>query len=650
MHVERDKHKTQIPNPNNTLNLNSPPMPDHTHRLSNIMAAADHHHHSRHNSNNQERQFLRQVDPTIWRACAGAFVQIPAVHSRVYYFPQGHMEHSSNPLCLPSSSLRLASKPSIPCRVLNVLYLANPNTDEVYAKIRLEPLTAPANNDFLLESSRVVIGNRLNEEAEGNHQQNSVVSHVKVLTQSDANNGGGFSVPRFCADSIFPSLDYTADPPVQTIKIKDVHGDSWDFRHIYRGTPRRHLLTTGWSKFVNHKKLIAGDSVVFIKNRTSEELFVGVRRTVKSNGAVELVRWAPHYASLGSPGTGRGVNVEEAVGGGFRGEAERDGVFSRNGKGKVSPESVMEAADLAVKGLPFEVVYYPKMGSPDFVVATEKVVGALNVYWSPGMRVKMAMETEDSSRVTWFQGTVSSVVIPDNGLWRGSPWRMLQVAWDEPDALQNVKRVSPWEVEYIAPTPPLHTHFPPTKKFKVPHSSGLLTNGDAEFPLPTIGFGNSMIGHISSAHLNYNTFPAGMQGARQDPFNVSISHQVYADECFDNNTAEKVDAVSTEPNIGNVQFFGTDITRIGACNSSAKAGVTSFQLFGKIIHMEQPLGNTKDVGCAEYDGNKGFKEVKDIRNPLDLSLSDPCKKLVEGLDVQCQRASVVEAYSLRAAQ
>lgn len=60
-------------------------------------------------------------------------------------------------------------------------------------------------------------------------------SFAKTLTQSDANNGGGFSVPRYCAETIFPRLDYTADPPVQTVIAKDVHGEVWKFRHIYRG-------------------------------------------------------------------------------------------------------------------------------------------------------------------------------------------------------------------------------------------------------------------------------------------------------------------------------------------------------------------------------------------------------------------------------
>jgi len=32
----------------------------------------------------------------------------------------------------------------------------------------------------------------------------------------------------------------------------------------FTGQPKRHLLTTGWSVFVSAKRLVAGDSVLFI--------------------------------------------------------------------------------------------------------------------------------------------------------------------------------------------------------------------------------------------------------------------------------------------------------------------------------------------------------------------------------------------------
>lgn len=35
--------------------------------------------------------------------------------------------------------------------------------------------------------------------------------------------------------------------------------------HHLAGQPKRHLLTTGWSVFVSAKRLVAGDSVLFIR-------------------------------------------------------------------------------------------------------------------------------------------------------------------------------------------------------------------------------------------------------------------------------------------------------------------------------------------------------------------------------------------------
>lgn len=36
------------------------------------------------------------------------------------------------------------------------------------------------------------------------------------------------------------------------------------FLSMHVGQPKRHLLTTGWSVFVSAKRLVAGDSVLFI--------------------------------------------------------------------------------------------------------------------------------------------------------------------------------------------------------------------------------------------------------------------------------------------------------------------------------------------------------------------------------------------------
>ena len=199
----------------------------------------------------------RCVDPQLWHACAGGMVSTPALNSLVYYFPQDHAEQAQAAVDLGSCP------PFILCKVCAIDYKADAETDKVFALMKLLPAKV---NDR--DCSGDVTGSDSTEKPP---------SFAKTLTQSDANNGGGFSLPRYCAETIFPRLDYTADPPAQTVFAKDVQGQIWKFRHIDRGTPRRHLLTTGWSSFVNQKKLVARDSVVFLRTLKGE-LCVGIRR------------------------------------------------------------------------------------------------------------------------------------------------------------------------------------------------------------------------------------------------------------------------------------------------------------------------------------------------------------------------------------
>ncbi|CAL0307845.1 unnamed protein product [Lupinus luteus] len=559
---------------------------------------------------------LSHVDREIWQACAGAAVQIPNINSRVYYFPQGHLEHAS-PSLNPYHSL--SSLSVVHCRVSNVQFLADPLSDEVFAKILLEPVS----NRFANDSHNEVGGDG-----------GKVVSFAKILTPSDANNGGGFSVPRFCADSVLPPLDFEADPPLQTLKVIDVHGKVWPFRHIYRGTPRRHLLTSGWSKFVTHKKLVAGDSVVFMKN-SKGVVFVGIRRVLRSSSMEKN-------------------KADDEEGEGY------SGGYWRRGTRKVTVKAVAEVMEAAAQGMPFEVVYYPRAGWSDFVVKAEVVEESMRGAWGHGMRVKMTMETEDSSRMTWFQGTVTSASVSNNGPWRGSPWRMLQVAWDEPEVLKNAKRVSPWQVELVSPQPSLHTAFPPRKKFRFAQVTGVLSDREGDPYFPMSRFTNSTMEHLNQTLLSSETFPAGMQGARHDVVSASKNfnftngidnHHLRMDSSFVNNRMPMLKTVSSELNISSSQsddlspnsqsslhFFSTEFS--GAHNgNTAKLGSGSILLFGKII---QPVVN--DAGCMRDDGNKGCSETEGIDNPPDHSLT--YLKLLNRLDVQSKLPSPVDASYL----
>ncbi|CAL5015898.1 unnamed protein product [Urochloa decumbens] len=423
------------------------------------------------------------VHPQLWLACAGSMCTVPPVGAAVYYFPQGHAEQAAGHVDLSAAS---GIPPFVPCRVAAVRYMAEPHTDEVFAKIRLVPLRP---------------GEPVADAAAGDDQQqpNKPASFAKTLTQSDANNGGGFSVPRFCAETIFPELDYRAEPPVQSVYARDVHGAEWTFRHIYRGTPRRHLLTTGWSNFVNRKKLLAGDSIVFLRGENGR-VHVGLRRAKRGGGG------------FGGAGDGWGDAYGPSV------AAARGG----NASGKVPPEDVAAAARLAAAGQAFEVVHYPRASTPEFCVRADTVRASMQVPWCPGMRFKMAFETEDSSRISWFMGTVAAVKPADSNRWPQSPWRLLQVTWDEPELLQNVQRVCPWLVEQVSSMPNLHLpNFappPPRKKPRIPElpfdGQPLLFDLAAGFPL-----------HQNHHHHHHGLVPflpfpdgsaaaAGIQGAR----------------------------------------------------------------------------------------------------------------------------------------
>lgn len=359
----------------------------------------------------------KSLDPQLWHACAGNMVQIPPLNSRVFYFPQGHAEHAQSTVDFAPSPSRIP--PLILCSVAGVKFLADSETDEVYAKISLVPLP---NNELDFGEEMGLSGN--GSDNNNNNSSEKPASFAKTLTQSDANNGGGFSVPRYCAETIFPRLDYTADPPVQTVIAKDVHGEVWKFRHIYRGTPRRHLLTTGWSTFVNQKKLVAGDSIVFLRTENGD-LCVGIRRAKRGIGigngyeSASPSTWNSN-ASCVNPYGGFSYFLKED-----ESKAMRNGGLK--GKGRVRTEEVLEAAALAANGQPFEVVYCPRASTPEFCVKASSVRAAMRMNWCSGMRFKMAFETEDSARISWFMGTVASVQIVDPIRWPNSPWRLLQV-------------------------------------------------------------------------------------------------------------------------------------------------------------------------------------------------------------------------------
>ncbi|KAL6980358.1 Auxin response factor 18 [Sarracenia purpurea var. burkii] len=571
------------------------------------------------------------LDSQLWHACAGGMVQMPPVNSKVFYFPQGHAEHAHE-------KVDFGIFPRIPalilCRVSGIEFLADIDTDEVFAKMRLVPLT---NNDCAFDNygdddddNGLIIGMDKTE------TQEKPASFAKTLTQSDANNGGGFSVPRYCAETIFPRLDYSAEPPVQTILAKDVHGEIWKFRHIYRGTPRRHLLTTGWSNFVNQKKLVAGDSIVFLR-ADNGDLCVGIRRAKRGIGGGPVSSSPPSgwNNALGGNGNGNG-NCASPFGGysAFLREDESNSMRNSNGvpsrgKGRVKALSVVEAANLAANRQAFEVVYYPRASAPEFCVKATAVRAAMRVQWCPGMRFKMAFETEDSSRISWFMGTVSSVQVDDPIQWPNSPWRLLQVAWDEPDLLQNVKRVSPWLVELVSNIPAIHLSpfSPPRKKLRVPQSPDFPFIG--QFPPPPL-FPNIPLRPSSPLCCVSDNISAGIQGARHAHFRLPSADHLQFNNLYSGlfplglnqlDQATQPPRVPTGSLVDNhndnnqdnnenpscLLTMGLPTTQSSENDNNEEKAPPVFLLFGQPILTEQQISQNRhlggSVGDVSSDGN-----------------------------------------------
>ncbi|XP_008795277.2 auxin response factor 7-like isoform X2 [Phoenix dactylifera] len=342
----------------------------------------------------------------LWHACAGPLVTVPRERERVYYFPQGHMEQleasTNQGLDQHMPLFNLPSK--ILCRVVHVQLRAEPDTDEVYAQITLLPepdqseITSP--DPPLPELERC-----------------AVHSFCKTLTASDTSTHGGFSVLRRHADECLPPLDMSQHPPWQELVAKDLHGTEWHFRHIFRGQPRRHLLTTGWSIFVSSKRLVAGDAFIFLRGENGE-LRVGVRRLMRQLNNMPSSVISSHSMHLG----------------------------------------VLATASHAIStGTLFSVFYKPRTSRSEFIISVNKYLEAKNHKLSVGMRFKMRFEGDEAPERS-FSGTIIGVGDSTQSRWADSEWRSLKVQWDEPSSIPRPDRVSPWELEPLVASTPQASH------------------------------------------------------------------------------------------------------------------------------------------------------------------------------------------------
>lgn len=364
-------------------------------------------------------------DEELWKAIAGPLVDVPCVGQSVFYFPQGHMEQleasTNQELNQRIPVLKLPTK--ILCRIVNIHLLAEQETDEVYAQITLVPESNQA---------EPTIPDPPTEEL----PRPKIHSFCKILTASDTSTHGGFSVLRKHATECLPPLDMSQPTPTQELVAKDLHGYEWRFKHIFRGQPRRHLLTTGWSTFVTSKRLVAGDTFVFLRGENGE-LRVGVRRLARQSSSMPSSVISSQSMHLG----------------------------------------VLATASHAVATQTLFVVYY-KPRTSQFIVSVNKYLSAVNNKFAVGMRFKMRFESDDSAESDKrFSGTIVGVedISPH---WANSKWRSLKVQWDEPSAITRPDRVSPWEIEPFVSSASTTTVQPTSAKTKRPRPTSEIPDVD----------------------------------------------------------------------------------------------------------------------------------------------------------------------------
>ncbi|CAD6246292.1 unnamed protein product [Miscanthus lutarioriparius] len=305
--------------------------------------------------------------------------------------------------------------PQLICQLHNVTVHADAETDEVYAQMTLQPLNPQELKDPYLPA----------ELGSANKQPTNYF--CKTLTASDTSTHGGFSVPRRAAEKVFPPLDFTQQPPCQELMANDLHGNEWKFRHIFRGQPMRHLLTTGWSVFVSAKRLVAGDSVLFWNG--NNQLLLGIRRANRPQTVMPSSVLCMHIGLLAA------------------------------------------AAHAASTNSRFTIFYSPRASPSEFVIPLAKYVKAVyHTCISMGMRFWMLFETEESS-VRRYMLTITGISDLDSVRWPNSHWRSVKVGWDESTAGERQPRVSLWEIEPLI-TFPMYPS-PSPLRLKRPRPTGL---------------------------------------------------------------------------------------------------------------------------------------------------------------------------------
>ncbi|CDP21687.1 unnamed protein product, partial [Coffea canephora] len=209
--------------------------------------------------------------------------------------------------------------------------------------------------------------------------------------------------------------DMSQHPPNQELVAKDLHGNEWRFRHIFRGIIKafsvdfqvNHEATTFravGSVFASSKRLVAGDVFIFLRGENGE-LRVGVRRTKRQQGNAPSSVMSSLSMHLG----------------------------------------VLAKAWHAIQTKTMLTVYYKPR---HFIVPFDHYMESVKNSYSIGMRFKIRFEGEEAQAPEQrFTGAIVGTEEADPKRWPESKWRCLKVRWDETSTILRPDRVSPWKIE-----------------------------------------------------------------------------------------------------------------------------------------------------------------------------------------------------------
>ncbi|KAK9036373.1 hypothetical protein V6N11_078377 [Hibiscus sabdariffa] len=519
----------------------------------------------------------------LWHACAGPLVTVPREGERVFYFPQGHIEQveASTNQTSDQQMPRYNLPSKMLCRVINVQLKAEPDTDEVFAQVTLLP--EPTQDENTVEKEPPIT----------EPPRFQVHSFCKTLTASDTSTHGGFSVLRRHADECLPPLDMSLQPPTQELVTKDLHGNEWRFRHIFRGQPRRHLLQSGWSVFVSSKKLVAGDAFIFLRGENGE-LRVGVRRALRHQGNVPSSVISSHSMHLGVLATAWHAYTTRTI---------------------------------------FTVYYKPRTSPAEFIVPFDQYMESVKNNYSIGMRFKMRFEGEESPEQR-FTGTIVGIEDSDPKRWKDSKWRCLKVRWDETSTIPRPERVSPWKIEHALAPPALNPlPMPRPKRPRAvavspsPDSSVLTREGSSKVtvdPLPASAFSRVLQGQEFSTLRG-----AFAESNESDTAEKSMMWLPSADDEKNDVPGERKFGSSNWMSSGRHEPTYTDLSGFGS-------NADSFRRYHpSLVDQSLIAANSVRNHLLDHEGKLGSWSLS--HSGLSLKLADnSASPALQGSDVPCQ--------------